>query len=205
MKNQDNVIIGIYKITSPSGKVYIGQSKNIKRRHNQYKLLHCCQQPRLFNSLKKYGWNNHISEILEICLIEELDVKETFYKQLFINNEGWEKALFCGLYDTGGGSKTQETCDKISKAKKGMIVSESRKEKMRKPFKESHKKSLKEGIIKSRGKKVLQYDLKGNFIKEWPSASTAEITFNSKPSSNISACAKLKQKTSYGFIWKYKE
>jgi hypothetical protein len=32
-------IVGIYKITSPSGKVYIGQSINIERRIKEYKNL----------------------------------------------------------------------------------------------------------------------------------------------------------------------
>jgi hypothetical protein len=32
-------ICGIYKITSPSGKVYIGQSVDIKRRFTTYKIL----------------------------------------------------------------------------------------------------------------------------------------------------------------------
>ena len=32
MKKHDNVITGIYKITSPSGKVYIGQSTDIQGR-----------------------------------------------------------------------------------------------------------------------------------------------------------------------------
>ena len=31
MKEQDKGIIGIYKITSPSGRVYIGQSLNIEK------------------------------------------------------------------------------------------------------------------------------------------------------------------------------
>jgi len=206
MGNQKNVTVGIYKIVSPSGKTYIGQSKDIERRHNQYKLLHCEKQPRLYNSLKKYGWGKHICEVIEECRFEQLDERETFYKQQFINEFGWLKALFCGLYDTGNGPKTKETCRKISKAKKGKPVSESRKEKMRKPFTDEHKKVLKEGIIKARGKKVLQYDLEGNFIKEWPSASTAEKTLNTnKLSSNISACANGKQKTSYSYIWKYKK
>ena len=60
--------------------------------------------------------------------------------------------------------------------------------------------------INRKGKHIIQYDLKGNFIKEWPSASTAEKTLNTNIlSSNISACANGKQKTSYGYIWKYKE
>jgi group I intron endonuclease len=205
MENQKNVTVGIYKILSPSGKIYIGQSKDIERRHNQYRLLHCEKQPRLYNSLKKYGWEKHISEVIETCLIEQLDEREIFYKQQFIDEFGWTKALFCGLYDTGNGPKTKETCELISKAKKGKPVSESRKEKMRKPFSEYHKKALREGIIKSRGKDIIQYDLKGNFKKEYPSASTAERAFNHDQSSNISACANGKQKTAYGYIWKYKE
>lgn len=205
MENQKNVIIGIYKITSPSGKVYIGQSKDIKKQHNQYKLLHCQSQIKLYNSLKKYGWEKHQPEIIEECIFEQLDEKETFYKQQFINEYGWEKALFCGLYDTGNGPKTKETCMLISQAKKGKPVSESRKEKMRKSFSDYHKKVLREGIIKSRGKNIIQYDLNRNFIKEYPSASTAERVFNHDQSNNISACANNKQKTAYGYIWKYKE
>ena len=48
-------MIGIYKITSPSNKIYIGQSINIERRFNSYKnLSHCKQQIKLYNSLQKY-------------------------------------------------------------------------------------------------------------------------------------------------------
>ena len=83
MKKQDNAIIGIYKIISPSGKVYIGQSKNIEHRHNQYKLLHCQQQPKLYNSLKKHGWDKHTVEILEECILEQLD--ELFPRVIFFN------------------------------------------------------------------------------------------------------------------------
>jgi excinuclease UvrABC nuclease subunit len=36
MKKQENVIIGIYKITNPNRKIYIGQSTNIYRRWKQY-------------------------------------------------------------------------------------------------------------------------------------------------------------------------
>ena len=56
--------IGIYKLTSPSGKVYIGQSWDIFKRFNKYKNLNCIRQSKLYNSLKKYGFENHIREIL---------------------------------------------------------------------------------------------------------------------------------------------
>jgi hypothetical protein len=52
----------------------------------------------------------------------------------------------------------------------------------------------------ARKKIVLQYDLDGNFIKEWESASEAERNIGG----DIKACCNNKQKTAAGFIWKYK-
>ena len=40
MKKQDNAIVGIYKITNPKGKVYIGQSVDIERRFFRYRNIH---------------------------------------------------------------------------------------------------------------------------------------------------------------------
>jgi hypothetical protein len=54
-------IIGIYKITSPSNKIYIGQSNNILYRWKYcYKKLNCKSQRHLYNSLMKYGFDNHV-------------------------------------------------------------------------------------------------------------------------------------------------
>lgn len=50
---------------------------------------------------------------------------------------------------------------------------------------------------------VLQYNLKGDFIKEWPSASEA-ARFYGICKTSIIKCCNGKQKTSCGFIWKYK-
>ena len=57
---------GIYKITSPSGKIYIGQSVNIKDRIKAYKCGHCKEQPFVCNSILKHGWENHKFEIIEV-------------------------------------------------------------------------------------------------------------------------------------------
>ena len=65
MKKQDNVIIGIYKIINPKGKIYIGQSTNLKKREDSYEKLRCDKQYKLYNSLQKYGWEQHIFEIIE--------------------------------------------------------------------------------------------------------------------------------------------
>lgn len=55
----------------------------------------------------------------------------------------------------------------------------------------------------SRGdKRVLQYDLDGNFIREWLSASEAQKTLKIN---NVSNVCNGKRKKAGGYIWKYKE
>ncbi len=51
---------------------------------------------------------------------------------------------------------------------------------------------------------VLQYDLQGNFIKEWSSASMAAKTLGYKWPWSVSHCASGKFKTAYGYVWRYK-
>ena len=36
--------IGIYKITNPKNKIYIGKSKNIEKRFESYKKIQHCKQ-----------------------------------------------------------------------------------------------------------------------------------------------------------------
>ena len=50
-------------------------------------------------------------------------------------------------------------------------------------------------------KPILRYDLNGNFIKEWPSATDVGKEAND----NICKCLKGKQKSAYGYKWVYKE
>ena len=109
--------IGIYKITSPSGKTYIGQSTNIYTTWlYRYKNIEGCKrQPKIYNSLKKYGYETHKFEIIEECTLEQLNERETYYKQLELDKvqENWQKVLFCELYDRGGGPKSEETKQKL--------------------------------------------------------------------------------------------
>lgn len=64
--------VGIYKITNPKGAIYIGSSKDIYKRWQSYKRLDNVSQHKIHNSLNKYGVDNHIFEILEICEIDDL-------------------------------------------------------------------------------------------------------------------------------------
>ena len=60
-----------------------------------------------------------------------------------------------------------------------------------------------ERSAKTRSKKVLQFTLDGEFIREW--SSTNECGRNGFNKGNISSCCNGKTKSAYGYIWKYKE
>ena len=117
-------MIGIYKITNPNGKVYIGQSVNIEKRWNRYKNLipkDCIGQPLIYRSLIKYGVKNHIFEIIELCNKEELNKLESYYIVLY--NSFNSK---CGLNLTSGGTNylfSDISRRKMSIAQKNKIVS----------------------------------------------------------------------------------
>lgn len=77
-------MIGIYKITSPSGRVYIGQSINLEERLRKYKCINRSKhQPRLNRSFKKYGIENHIFEIIQECKKDELNELERYFQEYF--------------------------------------------------------------------------------------------------------------------------
>lgn len=85
-KNRHPVLIGIYKITSPSGKVYIGQSWDIVERWRAYKSSYPLRsQPKLAASLSKYGAAAHKFEILYWfsagCTQDDLDGSEILLMQ----------------------------------------------------------------------------------------------------------------------------
>lgn len=76
-------IICIYKITNPKGRIYIGQTVNLRKRINHYRKLHCHKQVRLYNSLLKYGFEKHKIEILTECDKEKLNHFERFYQDFY--------------------------------------------------------------------------------------------------------------------------
>jgi group I intron endonuclease len=110
-------MIGIYKITSPSGKVYIGQSKALEKRKAEYIRLECKGQPRLYNSIIKYGFTAHTYEIVEECLFEELNIRERYWQDFY--DVIGENGLNCILTAADEKPKTysQETRDRISTAR----------------------------------------------------------------------------------------
>lgn len=118
-----NNICCIYKITSPSGKVYIGQTTNLKRRLNAYRNQLCKGQRHLYHSLMKYGAEKHsyqiVHELPNDVTSDILNDLEILYISLYSN---------CGIAllngsEGGGGLRRKMTEEHIKKAQqnKGKI------------------------------------------------------------------------------------
>lgn len=78
-------ISGIYKITSPTNKVYVGQAVDLWKRYIAYRGMYSSiwQQRKIFNSIKKYGFEAHLFEVLEACDKSLLNIKERYYQDLY--------------------------------------------------------------------------------------------------------------------------
>ena len=140
-------MIGIYKITSPSGRIYIGQSRDIAKRFNDYKSINNSkEQIKLHRSFLKYGYDNHVFEIIEECLFKNLNIRERYYQDFY---NVLKNGLNCILVQTDELPLifSIETREKISKANKGRKHSEEAKlkitnSKLGKKLSEEHKLKL---------------------------------------------------------------
>lgn len=172
-------MVGIYKITNPKGRIYIGQSVDIEKRRKNYKsVTNCKQQIILHNSLVKYGFSEHVFEVIEECSIEELNTRERYWQDYY-------NVLLEGL-----NCKLTKTNDKSGKQSKHT----SNKRVINTDFK---------GRSQKYAKLVLQYDRQGNFIREWNSIKEAGESLGSNGSS-ICLCCKGTRISAHKFIWKYK-
>lgn len=59
-------------------------------------------------------------------------------------------------------------------------------------------------LAQLKNKKIIQYDMGGNFIREWESSKQACETYNFNPI-NISSCLNNRGKSAHGFIWVFKD
>jgi group I intron endonuclease len=134
---------GIYKITSPSGKIYIGEAINLHLRCSYYLTPNRIKKQRaIYNSLIKHGVENHKIEVLELCDESILLERERYYQEIFNSVEGGLNCFYSSTKDKKkkhseetkklmsekaqgvknhfyGKKHTQETLIKISNSSKG--------------------------------------------------------------------------------------
>lgn len=211
----------VYKITSPTNKTYVGSSINVVKRWKNYKNLDCKKQRKLYNSLKKHGYDNHKFEIITECDNETMLQLETHFG-LFYNvldqKAGLNLALpkdgeVYGGYAKNRGTKKPGSSDfkkgdvPWNKGIKGVIipwnkgVSMSNVSKLKmiksKIGKPSSKKGIKTGIPIHNAKIILDYNT-GVFY--YSSTEASKYNTNSRSSINNMLDGKVKNKTSLRYV-----
>lgn len=116
---------GIYRIESPSGKIYIGQSVDLDARKRFYSFEVCKQQVKLYNSIKKYGWATHKFDIIIECPPGDLNELEAYYIKHFDTMDTPHGLNLRAGGDSGGGL-SKETKAKISVGGKAKWTDERR-------------------------------------------------------------------------------
>lgn len=158
----------IYKYTSPSGKVYIGQTVDEKKRRKDFlSANNPYAGDKINKARKKYGPENFEYEILTTVSADSVE-------------------SLCDLLEGGASFRNwKKTQEQVEKQRIFLIN-----------YYKIHE--------NPNSKKVLQYDLDGNFIKEWNSASEAERNLGYSIG-NISGVCCGRGQTALGYMWKYKE
>lgn len=215
----------IYKITSPTGRLYVGKTKHLGRRINSYKYKIVknigWKNSMIMNSLQKYGWNAHKFEIIEECKNEKLDEREIY----------WIRELDTYCFDnprnmnmsTGGDGGAKKWMFDIERRKRqsikfkgernpfyGKTQNEEWRKKKSKEVSEFNKKNNinipQWGAEKGRDivrRPVICYDSNGDFIIEFSCAAQAERDMNLDHTS-ISMVCNRKRTHVGGFIFRYK-
>jgi len=175
----EKIICGIYKIINPKNKIYIGQSTNIYKRWFYYDILNCKNQPRLYQSLKKYGNSSHIFEIIEECDFNLLNERERYWQDHYDVLDR-KKGLNCVL------TKTKD---------KKTIINDLTKNKIKNSLKNFNEEKIKH---------IYQYNLSGECVKIWKNYNEVQNS-TEYDRGYISRCCNGRTDKAYEFIWSYKE
>lgn len=181
----------IYLLTSPSGKMYIGQSMNIEGRMASYSKYNAPTQRALFFAIKKHGFSNFTIEYLyrnEKPLMNERVVLDAIEKFAIKKFKTTEKGVGYNLQGggTSGYSHSKETTKLIGDAQRGELnhrygkshTNEWKADASIRMKNSSHnlKYRSKEDIASDRVKQRIatskltyQYGTDGKFIREWRS------------------------------------
>ena len=212
----------IYKITSPSARIYVGKAKNLRTRINSHKYATRRGYNYLINnSIRKYGWDAHKLEILEtvdnsllnereVALIEE-------HNSYFLDNP-------LGMNMTRGGDGNKGSWMHKVELRKwysdrftgegnpfyGKHHTEEFKKKKSKEVSRYNKKNgikIPEwGVEKGRQKvikAVLMYNAEGKFVKEFESCTEAGQFVGCK-AGDVSVCCSGKRSHARGYVFRYK-
>lgn len=196
-----------------NNKVYIGQtSRNIEVRWKEHLRHYVSQDQPLYKAMAKYGKENFYIQCIEECSNSILNEREKYWINYFDSyNKGYNATL--GGQDNFIMSPKIElvlnlwynnyTVNKIVE-ETGLNVETVRSYLNKNGIThEDIRARANKAIGKSRSKAILQYDLKGNFIREWNSSMEVERELQISHG-NIGSVCNGNRKSAGGFIWKHK-
>jgi len=219
------MVKGIYCIENlNNGKRYVGSSNNLKKRKKSH--FYELKRGNHGNLKLQRSYNKHGEEKFTFYILEEVENELDLIsrEQFYIDNLKPQYNI-CKIADSSLGVKrSNETKEKIRQANLGLkhpewrnkIKSESQggenhwsknkifSDESKKKMSESHKKLYENGYKNPNSKKILQYSLNNEFIREWDSCYEAARHYECNEMA-IRHNVKGRTKTSKGFIWKIKE
>lgn len=128
---------------------------------------------------------------------------------LFNQTTGGEDFVFKSgnnPWNKGGGKLSLESRQKISDSQKGKTLSEEHRKKTSDTMKSKGIRPTDEAVAASnavRRRRILEYDLDGNFVREWDSVSEIVKSVGRSDTTTVSACCSQKVKTCMGKIFRY--
>lgn len=204
----------IYLITNKiNNKKYVGKTiHSIEKRwkeHIRDSKKEKCEIRPLYRAIRKYGAENFSIKEIDTGQGEELSGKEQYWIQHYNTYEDGYNATLGGdgkiLLDYNEIIRTYLTMHNATEVARTLNCSTDSVYKILK-INDIPITSSADVITKKYAREIVQYDKKGNFVKEYPSAMEAARQMGSENyMPNISRCANGKRKTANGYIWKWKK
>ena len=210
----------IYKITNDiNNKVYVGKTAfSIEKRFKEHckdAFKNISEQRPLYSAMRKYGIEHFKIEQIEECDNDLASDREAYWIGVY---QAYSKGYNATL---GGEGKFLYNHDQIA----SRLIEHPYPKDVADEFgcckdtvtaiahsRNIPIKNCSQEKFQSISKKIICYDLKDNFVKEFNSTVAAASwcyeqgyckTLNSGVRAHISECANGKRKTAYKFIWKY--
>lgn len=225
-KNENYMKYWVYIHLFPNGKRYVGLTK-LKTLNWRWKSGEGYKtQQLIYRAIIKYGWKN----IQHILYQVDTEKEMKYLEKYLIAYYNTTNPLYGYNVSTGGDGSTgvpstgRKSIDQFDKQGNYIRTWESimsidqeldydwrnisacirKKRPTAYGFYWSYTGELPEFKTYRTRRKVLQYDLDGNFIAEFENAAEAARSLNKRSVNIISCCnGKNGQKTAYNFIWKY--
>ena len=197
-KQEDSCKTGIYTIEfkNKPNIYYVGSASKTKNKQKHNNGFNGRWREHLFllfnnrhynkklqNNFNKYGKENIIFKIIELCDIEYCQSLEQYWLNMLDSYSNGYNLTYV-----------------VEKPTIGRIVSQSERNKSSERMKgeKNHQFNI------SRTPNILQYDFEGNFIKEWKSIKQISDDLNID-GGNISKCCNKKQLTYKNYFWFFKD